>query len=242
MKLFFSLIFLGAATGVYAQNSAGKTSAPKDSINKPVTGGYMLPANTKYLLPDGKIVDGATFDSVSKSWGGMFSMSHNLEHPGIISVFPVTTADARKSADEKAQQGTLLNTPAPEFNLKDVDGKYHDLKSLKGKVVVLNFWFIGCAPCQAEMPELNAIRSRADLSKAVFLSLGLDNAAAIRKFLKTHRFEYTPLTYARAIHQAYKVASCPTSIVIDKNGIIRFIQVSGLDIGATLPTAIKAVL
>jgi len=92
------------------------------------------------------------------------------------------------------------------------------------------------------MPELNAIRKKADLSRVVFLSLGLDSAPAIMKFLKTNRFEYIALTDSKAIHGAYKIASCPTSMVIDKNGIVRFIQISGRDIGTTLPDAIKTVL
>jgi peroxiredoxin len=239
MKLFFSLILLCAiASGTLAQDLPVKS----DSVSHSAKGGFTLPANTKYVLPDGKIVNNAGFDSARRAWGGTFSMRHDLAHPDVIKVYPVTAAALKSSAEEKAAQATLLNQPAPEFSLKDVNGKQYDLKQLKGKVVVLNFWFIGCAPCMAEMPELNLIRNTPDFSSVIFLSVGLDKAAAIKKFLKSTKFQYTPLTDGRATHQAYKVTTCPTSMVIDKNGIVRFIQVTGEEIGHTLPPAIKAVL
>lgn len=71
------------------------------------------------------------------------------------------------------------------------------------------------------------------------ISLGLDDAAAIMKFLKVH---HTVLADARVAHTAYKVVSCPTSIVIDKYGVIRFIQVTGENIGERLAPSIRAIL
>jgi peroxiredoxin len=238
MKLFFSLILCAFASATFAQDLAAK----KDSSKQSAKGGFTFPANTKYILPDGKIVNSAGFDSARVSWGGRFSMSHDLSHPDVIKVFPVTADAIKASSEEKIIQATLLNQKAPEFILNDINGKRYDLNQFKGKVVVLNFWFIGCAPCMAEMPELNLIRTNAEFSNVVFLSIGLDNAVAIKHFFTSTKFLYTPLTDGRSVHQAYKVGSCPTSMVIDKKGIIRFIQVTGEKIDDTLPPAIKAVL
>jgi peroxiredoxin len=238
MKLFFVILLSASFAGAFAQ----KTTLKKDSSTHSVSSAFTIPANTKYQLPDGKIVDEAGFDSVRKVWGNKYSMGHDSAHPWIISVFPVTAATEKEAADARAKTEMLLNKPAPEFTLKDIYGKTYDLHQLKGKVVVLNFWFIGCAPCLAEMPELNKVRNTYDHSKVVFLSLGLDGATAIRKFLKVNPFDYTPLTNAGTVHKSYNVASCPTSMVLDKNGIIRSIQISGLDISTMLPAAIKSVL
>ncbi|MDA8432453.1 MAG: TlpA disulfide reductase family protein, partial [Nitrospiraceae bacterium] len=46
---------------------------------------------------------------------------------------------------------------APDFTLKDLRGNHVTLSSLKGKVVLLNFWATWCPPCVAEMPELNKL-------------------------------------------------------------------------------------
>jgi hypothetical protein len=56
---------------------------------------------------------------------------------------------------ENELQNTLA--PAPKFELTTIDGKTFNTDSLRGKVVVLNFWFIGCGPCRRELPELNRI-------------------------------------------------------------------------------------
>src|SRR5262245_507685 len=51
----------------------------------------------------------------------------------------------------------LVGCKAPNFRVKTMTGDSLTLSELSGKVVVLNFWFIGCAPCQAELPALNAL-------------------------------------------------------------------------------------
>src|SRR5262249_20333011 len=60
----------------------------------------------------------------------------------------------RDKRDELASEETV-----PAFNVTSLDGQKLDLSALKGKVVVLNFWFIDCPPCQAEMPSLNTLVS-----------------------------------------------------------------------------------
>jgi len=53
-------------------------------------------------------------------------------------------------------QGSLLNKPAPDFTRTTLDGKSLALSSLRGRVVLLNFWATWCAPCQAELPRFAA--------------------------------------------------------------------------------------
>src|ERR1700676_2731839 len=50
--------------------------------------------------------------------------------------------------------------PAPDFKLKDLDGKDLSLASLNGKVVLLNFWATWCGPCRAEIPSLIQLQKR----------------------------------------------------------------------------------
>ena len=139
-------------------------------------------------------------------------------------------------------QEKLLNKPAPAFTLADVNGKIYSLSELKGKIVVLNFWFIACKPCVNEMARLNEIKARYDASKVVFLALSFDKKEAIQDFVKTHEFNYTLFPDAAKVADKYNVYAYPASMVIDSKGIIRFIQIGGPDIEHTLPDAIKGVI
>jgi peroxiredoxin len=203
-----------------------------------------LPAQTtRYLLPDGKIVGADKLDSVLASWNHRpFSMVHYDDKPGIIGLLPQTAAMKKQYADERMTSNVMLNQLAPDFELPDIYGQKHRLSELKGKVVVLNFWFTSCAPCRAEMPELDSVKKYSDPQKVIFLALALDNAAAVRSFLHIQEFDYDLLPNARAVHAAYKITSCPTSMVVDKSGVIRFIQSSGDKIEEALSAAIKAEL
>jgi len=140
------------------------------------------------------------------------------------------------------QDSTILNQPAPALVLHSLDGKTYVPARMKGKVIVLNFWFEACKPCVSEMPLLNAIKEKYDPGKVVFLALSLDNADAVNKFLKKHQFNFTIIPGAGKAADSYGVYAYPATVVIDAAGIVRFMQVGGPDIGQTLPRAIDAAL
>jgi peroxiredoxin len=169
-------------------------------------------------LPAGAAV--ATFDNVKSK----------PEYPGL-----------RKKRTHQ-NDSELLNKPAPDFNLSDMHGQPCSLKDLKGKIVVLNFWFIACKPCVNEMPVLNGIKNKYDPTKIVFLALSLDNKDAVNTFLQQHQFDYIQLPDAAAVHKKYHLNAYPVSIVINARGIVSFVQTGGPDINENLPIAIGAAL
>jgi len=71
------------------------------------------------------------------------------------------------------------------FKTTDIDGNKINTKSMGGKILVLNFWFINCPPCRMEMPELSKLADtyRAD-SSIVFLAIALDKKNDLEDFLK----------------------------------------------------------
>lgn len=105
------------------------------------------------------------------------------------------------------------------FSTTDMDGNKIKLKELKGKVVVLNFWFINCAPCKAEIHELNKLvqeyKGNADV---VFLAVALDDKNDLKDFLKRNPFHYTIIDSGRDIANLYDVTAYPTHAVIDQQG------------------------
>ncbi len=110
--------------------------------------------------------------------------------------------------------------PAPLFTAKDIDGNQVDLAALKGKVVVLNFWFIGCFPCVQEMPELNETVQAYQGQDVVFLGLTFDKGKETKAFLQRTKFDYRIIAEAKSIIDLYGGGGFPRNIVIDKTGTV----------------------
>lgn len=111
--------------------------------------------------------------------------------------------------------------PAPNFQANNLAGEIIHLEDLKGKVVVLNFWFISCYPCRIEMPGLNEMVKAYEDDEIVFLAFALDESEKLRNFLAKTPFDYQIIPEAQEIAHLYNVSSYPVHIVIDKEGNIR---------------------
>ena len=110
-----------------------------------------------------------------------------------------------------------------DFTLPDAGGTRIQLKELRGKVVVLNFWFIHCRPCVREMPDLNALTAEfSDTSKVVFLAIALDEGRQIDSFIQKHPFNYTILPKGRPVSVLYNIYQYPTHAVLNTDGRVIF--------------------
>ena len=119
----------------------------------------------------------------------------------------------------------LKGKPLPDFVFKDILGNTYTPEDIKGKVVVINFWFINCAPCVEEMPELNKLVKEYENNKDVlFLALTLDEKGSmLNKFLETNVFNYNIIPDSQDyIMNKLQVNSFPTHIVLDKNSNVVF--------------------
>lgn len=118
---------------------------------------------------------------------------------------------------------TLVNTKAPFFSVTDIYGNAYNINQLKGKVVVMNYWFVACPPCIQEIPELNQlVNSYKNNSDVVFLAFAKDTKALLGKFLAHSEFEYAIIPNAKEIAKKYGVHAYPTHIVVDKKGIVQY--------------------
>jgi peroxiredoxin len=122
------------------------------------------------------------------------------------------------------EKNELIGTKATDFNLKDLKGKTHILSELKGKVVVLNFWFVECKPCIMEMPELNELVEEFKEKNIVFLAIALNDKKQLKKFLKTTDFNYKVVANGQTSADSYGVKGFPTNVIIDQNGIIHYVS------------------
>lgn len=115
---------------------------------------------------------------------------------------------------------------APEIGLRDRDGNNVQLSALRGKVVLVDFWASWCAPCREEMPVLNRFHQRFAARGLVVVGVNIDREEPnMRRFL-----ERTPVDF-RIVHDGqhqvadrYAPPRMPTSYLIDKRGVVRFVH------------------
>ncbi len=132
-----------------------------------------------------------------------------------------------KALERQKPAGSEEKDPAPEFDVKSLEGESLKLSALKGRVVVLNFWFVGCAPCRVEMPGLNTLTEEFKDEDVVFIAFALDNAEALEEFLKEKEFTYQIVPDASKIASLYGVKMYPTHVLINKKGEMEFMLTGG---------------
>lgn len=110
---------------------------------------------------------------------------------------------------------------APEFSVKTLDGRTITSSELRGKVVVVNLWFIGCAVCRAHKPLLSGLKAKfAGRDDIVFLAMTGDPAENVRKYLAKEPFDFIQAADAKLAMDRFVFSGYPKNIVIDKHGQI----------------------
>lgn len=116
----------------------------------------------------------------------------------------------------------LKGTSFPDFNWTDISRYNYSLSSLKGKVVVLNFWHTSCVPCIAEMPLLNELVKQYAGKEVLFIASTLNDEAQTKKFLQKTKFDYRQVAGIDPQTIFNPFPGWPVHIVLDKEGLIRF--------------------
>jgi cytochrome c biogenesis protein CcmG, thiol:disulfide interchange protein DsbE len=130
---------------------------------------------------------------------------------------------------------------APGFKLQTVAGESFDLAALRGTPVVLNFWATWCPPCRTELPELDAAGKRYAGQVAIVGVDQAEQADVVQKFVADNGLGFSiPLDDAAAVSQLYAVRALPTTFFIDREGIVRHVQVGPLT-EATLAQRLRTI-
>lgn len=137
--------------------------------------------------------------------------------------------------------------PAPDFTLPRIDGKPGSiaLSSLRGKVVVLDFWATWCPPCQAMLPTMHELSTEMAPQGVAFLGVDSDGPQTARddveRFVIEHGLPY-PIVYDEGVaNDLYRVRALPTMVVLAKDGTIARV-LTGLTTKGTLKRTIEAAL
>ena len=139
---------------------------------------------------------------------------------------------------------TSLNQAAPDFRVTTLAGAPVTPDSLRGKVVLLNFWATWCPPCRVEMPGFQDVYDEHRDDGFVVLGVSTDRAGRdpVREFLQENGITYPVAMANGEIVNAYGGARVlPTSFLIDREGRIRH-EVRGYFTEVALRQAVRRLL
>lgn len=128
---------------------------------------------------------------------------------------------ARRNRLREFDPNSAATSPL-EFTLSKLDGGRLPLNTMKGKVVVLDFWATWCGPCRVQHPLYEQVKSRfKDNSDVVFLAVSTDeDRSLVKPFLERQKWSKEVL-YEDGLAGYFRVNSIPTTIVLDRSGEVK---------------------
>ncbi len=152
---------------------------------------------------------------------------------------------ASRPTGDEIMRMDLVGAFAPAWtNVTAPAGAPQSLASLKGRVVVMDFWASWCGPCKLLAPRLSALRDRLGAQGLTVVGVTTDDAQKAAEFANKHDMRYpTVLDTSADTSKSYGVGALPTMIVVDKRGVVREVFVGFDPTGdAKLETLVKTLL
>lgn len=161
-----------------------------------------------------------------------------------IFIFCAMSSLSSAQAGEAVAYTAFANSPpAPTLRLPILNGETVTLESLRGKVVLVNFWATWCIPCRKEIPSMQRLWLQLDHSKFHILAVDIgEDEAAVNTFLSA--FD-TPPTFPIALDKdssalkAWPVKALPTTYLIDQQGRMAYQTIGGLEFDS--PASIRVI-
>lgn len=145
-----------------------------------------------------------------------------------LAVLPLALVGAAPVAPAKDK--ISVDQPAPDFQLKLIDGTKVTRDELRGNVIVLNFWATWCVPCRKELPTLDSYY--AALKDKGFRVFAVTTEGSLQPYQLKKLFAVMHIAPVRSVKGPYAPinGAVPTNIVIDRNGVVRYVKAGAFDL------------
>jgi len=180
-------------------------------------------AKNKIIL-DNKEITMSQLDSLMKYYPSFSLKTDNSTNPptAYVKLNSKEEVDSMRKA-EMSQAQVWLGSPMPSFSVRDIENNLINTESLRGKIVVMNFYFTSCTPCIREIPELNKLVKEYNGKNVVFLAFALNNKEQLNDFLSKKSFHYKQVADVKdVIEKNFKITSWPTHFIFDETGIAHY--------------------
>jgi thiol-disulfide isomerase/thioredoxin len=132
----------------------------------------------------------------------------------IVILVSVAVLEGCRSAQAVKPEDVTVGNTIPDFSVPSLDGKTISKDSLKGQVVVLNFWASWCTPCMSEIPELKELAASSN-AKVVGIALDENGMASVKPFVEAHQINYTVAIGTQELFQEFNGVGIPYTLVLD---------------------------
>lgn len=237
MKKIILIVFLGLNLSMFAQDYPFLSASTKkiklveyiDYLNDNLSKKDSIHKTTRYFLEDGSTYNQQYADSISKTKDG-YRYSTNFYRDTISNQFSYvlykrskeevkeTNRDFNKYIkDDEKNRKKLKKSVLDELTLTDINGEVHTLETLKGKIIVIDFWFINCGACVKEMPDLNKLKAEFEAEDVEWFGVTYDPKDKVERFLQRIKFDYTIVTDSKHLTDRFDIKFYPTTLIIDEN-------------------------
>lgn len=134
--------------------------------------------------------------------------------------FVADVSDTDRTVTIKKPASLEAGDPFPFETVTDLNGNMITPADLKGKVVVINYWFTGCKPCIMEIPELNEIVKTFENQNVVFLAFANEIEPKVNAFIENKPFHYNIIPNQMTATLNKGITIFPTHIFVNEQGII----------------------
>jgi len=218
----------------YAKEAYDSSNKKSPGINAVYLSTLMATGNLKEAFPliDKGYRKGDATPEMKQKLKEAYVQAHGSD-AGYDAYFAAIQTELMDSAKARIVQFKADNQPAPAFTLKDMEGKSVSLDSLKGKIVILDFWATWCGPCKRSFPAMQlAVDKYKNDPDVVFLFIdtwehNADPLPEVKGYITDKKFTFRVLmdlkdaeTKSNKVVTSFKVSGIPTKFIINKEGAI----------------------
>lgn len=224
--------FKGPGTGTL-ELTGEKTLPPTELAELADDAGRFFAATATYeeaMSAAAKLTPARADEAATKAGDALRAVGGALERPDLKAALADRVKDhdgsARKAVEDAERRAQVVGKPAFEFDATDLDGKPVRLADLKGKVVVLDFWFRACGHCIKAMPQVNQLAGDFAGEPVAVLGINTDEDKADAEFVvKEMGLKYPTLRLGHEQAEKFRVRGFPTLVLIDNKGVVRDLHV-----------------